>query len=388
MEIRITRPEEQEQVNKIESIAFVFPMHEDKEYSGYTWGCFSDQGDLGSVVTNWPFSVFYNGKVVKMGGIGGVASLPETRMQGGVRALFSEIIRRDQENGVVFSTLYPFSHTYYRKYGYEVCTENNIVTFPTNALAKYRYNVSDVKMVETMEDVMALAPLNERFSSRYNMALKRDEVSWKRLFQGDYKKAEEYRYALTKKGETVAYIFFEPIKKQKYEWQLSIKDFAYDGEKGLYALLSFLYKLSPQYTSVRMELPPGFPLDSLLDDPYEIGVEGQTRWMARLVDIEAGLCGLKCPEGDWQCTIRLRDLFLPYNSGIYQMMHNKDGLEVIKVQGDEADLSVSIQALTQLCLGHLSLEMACLREDTTLYGNEMLLQQLFTKKRIYMIDKF
>lgn len=388
MDIRITRPEEQEQVNKIDSIAFIYPMQKNQDYLGYTWGCFSDQGDLGSIVTNWPFSVYYNGQVVKMGGIGGVASLPETRMQGGVRALFSEILRRDQENGVVFSTLYPFSHTYYRKYGYEVCAETNVVTFPTKALAKYRYNVADVRMIETLEDAMALAPLNEKFSSRYNMALKRDKVSCKRLMQGDYKKAEGYRYALSKKGEPIAYIFFEPVMKQQYNCQMYIKDFAYDGEKGLYALLGFLYKLSPQYTGVRMELPPEFPLDSLLDDPYEIKLEGQTRWMARLADIEAALCGLKCPEGDWQCTIGLRDEFLQYNSGVYQLVHSKDGLEVIKVKGDKFDLSLSIQALTQLCLGHLSLDMACMREDTTLYGNKALLAQLFEKKNIYMIDKF
>ena len=389
MKIRKIKEGEEAQASKVEAIAFVGSVPEKPEHSGNTWGCFSDDGTLSSVVTDWPFTVYYNGKPVKMGGIGGVASLPESRMLGGVRSLFSEILRGDIENGVVFSALYPFSHTYYRRYGYEVCGGGNIVSFPSEALAKYRHASADIRMVETQEDALRLSPLNEKFAKNFNMSVRRDEFSWGRIMHGDYKNAECYRYVLEKKGEPISYVFFKP-KPVDGETQLYISDFAYDGKRGLHSLLGLLYKLSPQYSKITMELPPNFPIDSLIEEPYDIEAAspGFSRWMARLLDVEAGLKGLCCPDGSWKCSIRLRDDFLSFNSGIYQLTHDDGGLEVIKAKAESADISLSIQSLTQLCLGYNTLDMTLLRDDAELFGNYEILNKLFTKRPIYMIDKF
>ena len=390
MEIRLIKPEEQAEADRISSIAFVNPMQEKSEYLGNVWGCFSDQGKLESIVKNWPFTVYYDGAPVPMSGIGDVASLPETRMQGGVRALISEILRRDQDNGVVFSALYPFSHTYYRQYGYEVCAQINIVQFPIKSLSKYRHHVSEVRLVEQLSDARMLDALRERFAQHYNMAVKRDAISWKHMLQGDIYQAQSYRYALSKNGKVVAYLFFKPkTAGEDHAKTLRIIDFAYDGREGLHALFGFLYKLSSQYQTVKMELPCDLPMDTLLDEPYDITQEPYyARWMARLVCVEEGLSGLRRPRGDWQCSIAVRDDFLPHNSGTYQLQCSDTGIDVLKTKSDTADLSLSIQTLTQLCLGYLSLDMALLKEDVTLCGNRELLAHLFQKKPIYMSDKF
>ena len=388
MEIRLVRPEEQKQADRVDAVAFVMPMPEKSEWTGCTWGCFSDAGVLESVATDWPYTVYYDGHPVKMGGVGSVASLPEARLQGGVRSLISEILRRDQENGVVFSALYPFSHTYYRKYGYEICSSLTPVSFPTKALRGYRHHVMEVQPIHDLGDTEALTELQERFSARYNMAVKRAEFGWKRILSEETPEGGVSGYMLTKYGQVQAYVFFRPQTTEGRR-RLWVTDFAYEGRDGLRAMMGFLYRLAPQYKEVRMMLPPDLPLDALISEPHEIKGEPAARsLMVRLLDIEQGLSGLRHPCGDWQCTIRVRDDFLPHNSGCYQMTCSGGELEVLRVNSDVADLAVSIQTLTQLCLGYYSLEMALIREDTVLYQNQELLDRLFVRKPIYMADGF
>lgn len=388
MEIRLTKPEDKDQVQKVRAIAFVNSVNENPDFVENTWGCFSDSGQLTNVVTNHSFDVFYDGSIVKMGGIGGVAALPEVRMQGGVRSIMSEILRRDREKGVAFSALYPFSHTYYRRFGYEICSNANAVRFSISSLVKYRHYAESAQMIESLEDAMALTDLSRQHWQKYNMSVVKNEAVWKRNTRSDYKNAGSYAYSISRKGRCAAYIFFEP-RDFKDDREMLVNYYAYDGREGLYALLGFIYKLAAQYKKVCMEIPEDFPINSLIENPYDVApVEFNGKWMARLVNIEEGLGAMTVPAGDWKCTIKLRDDFLSQNSGVYQLSHSGDGVEVLKIQGDTADLSVTVQTLTQLCLGYLSLDIAKFREDLEIHGNEELLTRIFPSKPVFMSEKF
>ena len=83
------------------------------------WGCFDEDGTMMACIINNDFAVHFDGRLVKMGGIGGVATLPEYRYGGAVKETLRAILKDARENGEVFSSLYPFSHEFYRKAGYE-----------------------------------------------------------------------------------------------------------------------------------------------------------------------------------------------------------------------------------------------------------------------------
>lgn len=87
-----------------------------------SFGAFSE-GELTSSLIVFPFEVYYQGTILKMGGIGNVTSYPEVRGQGSVRQLMETALTEMKDSGMIISYLAPFSYRFYRKFGYEVSFE-------------------------------------------------------------------------------------------------------------------------------------------------------------------------------------------------------------------------------------------------------------------------
>lgn len=136
MIIRKTRPEEGKRVNTLFAIAFEQPMENGPgEEPGVTnWGAF-EEDTMFSTFAVTDFTQFFDGNQVKMGGIGGVATLPSHRRKGGIRGIFQAALADMYENGYDFSYLYPFSTAYYRKFGYENCVNRSFVTVDLGLLS-------------------------------------------------------------------------------------------------------------------------------------------------------------------------------------------------------------------------------------------------------------
>ena len=107
MIIRKTRPEEGKRVNTLFAIAFEQPMENGPgEEPGVTnWGAFEGE-TMFSTFAVTDFTQFFDGNRVKMGGIGGVATLPSHRRKGGIRSIF-------QAQDIKIA--YPHVHVYMEK---------------------------------------------------------------------------------------------------------------------------------------------------------------------------------------------------------------------------------------------------------------------------------
>ena len=66
-----------------------------------------------------PYRMIFDGSEAKMGGS---AVSPHFRKKGKkyIRNIFEYAMNEMYEDGYIFSYLYPFSHVYYRKFGYEL----------------------------------------------------------------------------------------------------------------------------------------------------------------------------------------------------------------------------------------------------------------------------
>ena len=139
MIIRKIRPEELKRTYELFGIAFEFsadwsksPMEIYEEVKsnpksredacwGERWAAFKDDNStMMSYFIAQPFPVQFDGNTYTMTGIGGVASLPQYRRQGGIRGCFEAALPAMYQDGHAFSYLYPFSTAYYRKFGYEM----------------------------------------------------------------------------------------------------------------------------------------------------------------------------------------------------------------------------------------------------------------------------
>ena len=109
------------------------------------WGAFDDDGKLMARIINNHYDFYLDGKAVKAGGIGGVATYPEYRETGAIREIFKTLLLEAYKNGEVLSALYPFNHKFYRKFGYEVLPFRNEYKMHPNVLKDYHSLVTEEK---------------------------------------------------------------------------------------------------------------------------------------------------------------------------------------------------------------------------------------------------
>ena len=103
-------------------------------------GAFSDDGKIMARIINNKYETWLDGQLVSNGGIGAVSTLPEYRNTGAVREIFGRLLPEAYRAGEVISTLYPFSHAFYRKFGYETVRWRNDYEFAPSVLCEYRFD--------------------------------------------------------------------------------------------------------------------------------------------------------------------------------------------------------------------------------------------------------
>ncbi len=386
MLIRHLRREDLLAANKVRSIAFHGDLEAmnrkteqmTEEKLGYEWGCFDEAGVLMGCIRNNRFTAWLDGRRVSMGGIGGVATLPEYRYGGAIKEIFASLLREAREEGEVLSSLFPFSHEFYRKVGYEMCVPVYNYEFPVTALRGFRHN-GWTRRMEPGESRDPLKAVYEAYAPRYNLMVDRKDDAYA---IGDPFRDFCFTMLLgAEEGRAEAYLKYQ-LKKTDGRNVLDIADIAFTGLPGLRMVLGFLQRMSADYRAVRMPLPADIPLWTMLPEPYELKCTLGFSPMARITNVPAALAALKIPR-DTAFSIQVQDDFLPENSGIWRV--SGEGAER---STDEPDLAVSVQALALLALGTLDMSHALARNDVALSGNGDALQRAFPGKPVFIADHF
>lgn len=136
------------------------------------------EGKVVSCLVFIPARVFLGGTTVSMGGIAGVATLPEERRHGYAGMLLTDSVRVLREQGFATSALYPFSFRYYRKFGWEFASQ--VLTFSAKPELLPRYGESSRVRPFDEGDLSALMRLYESYYSSRVGPFVRDEMHWKR----------------------------------------------------------------------------------------------------------------------------------------------------------------------------------------------------------------
>ena len=391
MEVRKLTEQEHFEADMISHVAFHMRMEdpeksreESKKLAIEDWGAFADDGRMMARILNYRFDSMLDGQAVANGGIGGVSTLPEYRNTGAIRAIFEKLIPEAYRNGEVFSTLYPFSHAFYRKFGYEtVCWRNNYEFVPS-VLSGYRFD-GTAELWKPGDPVGEYTALYNRFAEGFNLAMRRDDKRMlEKHLKGEYYKDRKFCYLLRENGIPVAYLIFQDIRHDPAAI-LSVEDLAWEGRAGLNAVLGFLSRFTADYGTVRMFLPASLQLFSFIRSPraYDIEQTVTQAYMIRAVNVQRMLEIIKKPD-DISFVIRIEgDEYIAENNGTWEVRERN------AVPTDrEPDLTVSIQAFGQLAAGCVSLSEAMYRPDVTVSGNEDVLTKVFVRKPILVEDHF
>ena len=389
MEVRLLNGEERFQARLIATVAFHMRMEdpekareESVQETHQHWGAFHEDGTLMAAMINHQFISHLDGMPVRNGGIGGVSTLPEYRMEGGIREIFRKLIPHAYADGEVISTLYPFNHSFYRKFGYETVCWKNVYEFPPAVLKGYAFH-GNAKLWRPDDPADVWTGLYNRFASSWNLAIIRDDKRMEKHLKGEYYKDRKFCYLLYEDGRPVAYLIFQDIRHDP-QAILEVKDLAWDGPGGFQAILGFLARFSADYGTIRLFLPRDLELMSLIRSPlaYDIQKTTEQNYMVRVVNAVKALEAIRKPEG-CSFVIRVSDELIPENSGVWQV-----DCEGVRPCDLEPDLSVSEKALGQLVTGAVSLSEALYRDDTAVMKNRETLERVFVRKPILIEDHY
>ncbi len=384
------------EARRISTIAFVGSMDAEKamkeieeerakgDGSAEYWGSFAEDGTMTSHLINNIYHILYDGRIVLSGGIGNVSSLPEHRRQGGIREIFRAMFADMRARGFVFSALYPFSHEYYRKFGYEYGCAPLRQKFLVSDLKGFPCPYS-VRMHKPGECIQPFQDVYQRFILGLNLAIVRSEAQWDWI-EGDPWKDRIYRYLLADDAGVHAYVVLR-AEGSGDERKAVLKDFAYDSREAFYGILGFLYRLSAQYKYVEAVFPPNVDMRTLIAEPYRVEQRVDTHGMFRVVDVPQALRLMRHPEAPGRYVIGVKDAFLPENTGVYAVRFGQGKAEVERADAP-ADLVVDVTTLAQLTLGFAPLDTLRMRPDVEVRGNEETLRAVFVKKDCYFADYF
>ena len=388
MEIRHLRKDEMVECSRISSQAFMFPFNEqerrerlEKEEApekGYL-GCFAKSGEMMASLVVVPFDVHYHGHILKMGGIGNVATKPEYRRGGAVREMMRLALGEMKEAGIAVSTLYPFSHPYYRRFGYELCCAHLEHKIAIDSLEGFRHT-GWAKLMRQGDDVAPLMALYSKYMSDINLSTPRNAERWQQLIKNDPLQHHEYCYLLGEGDRHFAYLRYRLLREDGTD--AIVDDLAFDSPQGMHAILGFLARFSGQYAHARIRLTQKTPMAALINEPYDLATSTNGQPMARVVDV-AGVLALHGAIAKHSFTLEIIDEFMPENSGCYHVA----GGVVSKTQ-EKPDAEMDIATFSQLSCGYLTIDQACFKQQCRLNGNESALREAFPQKDILISEQF
>ena len=200
MMIRKTRPEEVLRAEELFAIAFEQPMEREAaaqpdDVGVCRWAAFDNGAkEMMSTFTVTDFTVRFDGHACKMGGIGGVATLPQYRRRGGIRGCFQEALPDMYASGYDLSYLYPFSTAYYRKFGYECGVRKFFIAVRLALLAPPEFN-GTFRLAEAGKPMTeAIRAVDACWEGKYNMMVQHrpEDYKWTEEFDPAVKQGFTY----------------------------------------------------------------------------------------------------------------------------------------------------------------------------------------------------
>lgn len=351
MIIRRLREDENRKLDAIQSLAFSFSCDLEKADEGgledEVYGAFLDDGEtLTATIFTPEFESFYDGKVFKSVGIGGVASVPEYRRLGAIRVIFDEIFRLAPERGWVTSFLYPFSFAYYRQFGYERVMKRMRVKVPASCLAKFPRNTSAKMYIKD-------GPVKrEELLAVYNVYAANYDCMFRRLRTHAYSEQPHKSQKLTYlwyDGETPAALATFRCK----DGVMTVSELCYASPDALRGILGFLRMFEGQVGEYCFEeLPPDSELDFLFGEYVDAEYSLYNGAMGRVLLPQALLENTVYPHEYGHFRLQLDDT-IAYNRGVYAVEYGHGDVQVMKLPFDTPyDLSVNAPALSRIMLGN------------------------------------
>lgn len=397
MVVRLLRKEDLLQSRKISAVAYEYSsdlkIDPDNYKEGKDWGAYEgddpeNPGKLFAQMVVHNHVMSFDGHWVNSGGIAGVSTLPEYRRKGGIRKIFEAVYSEMRKKGQIFSSLYPFSHEYYNKFGYQTVGQALQLTFGFQYLEKFEINTR-CTLAENRENE-DIKNLYLEYAITHNTALNGDSANWGRIPENPYQN-KRYAYIYYRENGTPGgYFIYEPSDCDEGRL-FKVTELIYKTPDDLMGIFGFMRVFSSQYAKIEIaKIPVDEDFSFMFANQYDISKRLSFYCMASVVDVEKALLLMKYPKEPGSFSIKVNDSFAEWNNYIFDVNFDGKNVNVTKRSDGEYDVETLICTLARLILGTdniLSPSMA-FSEGLKVFKNHDILKNVFIKKPIYIIDAF
>jgi len=357
----------------------------------WAWGAFEGKKLLAGMY-EIEYLMRFDGHSVKMSGIGGVGTLPEARKGGLVRRIFEKLLPEEYEKGVIFSTLAPFSHDFYRKFGYEICCARNNISISTGDFYDIKSYGQFINILPG-DDTSELNEVHSAYIENINHGIHRDywpdNRGWKSFTSADPYATGTFLYLWKDEtGKPKSYIKYKDVTDDG-DHNMSVSDLIFADKKGLYGALGLVSGLSAQFQNFKWQMPTYIDPYDFIGDAWSVEQEIKPKDMTRVVNVKAALEIMRRPAYEGEYVIEVEDENIEVNSGRYLVEFGHEGTKVSSTS-KEPDIKCDILVLSQLVTGYRSLENALYskQEGLEVNGKTEILKSVFTLRPQHITEYF
>ena len=348
------------------------------------------EGKLLSTLTANAFEIHFDGTVCEMCGIGGVMSDPSARKTGGVTRILRQELSAMRDRGQVFSHLYPFQSSFYRKFGYVHCAFAERWTIPAQFLPEEPFAVQWYE--NKPEEQQAVKALYQTFAAQYNLSVRRNDLRWASIF----KKLQPYsgsNFSYLHYGEDGpdGFLSYHTKTFDNAPMTILVDHLYFTSPAALRKMLAFLGSQRAYAAEVQLTLPEDADITLWLKeictayDKCNVRREKIHLGASRVVDV-ASVLKLARYQGSGVASIRVDDPVCPWNDKCFHVEF--DGCCRSVTEADDWDIRLGIDAFTALILGSRELSQPCYMDGVEIRGNMENLQKIFYKKSLWIGDGF
>lgn len=393
MNVRMIQPEEWLRTEELFALAFEIPMKRQENAEpdqALHWAAFDADGEMMSTLTVSDFDIAFDGHTCRMGGIGGVATLPQYRRRGGIRGCFEaflpELYRREYD----FSYLYPFSTCFYRQFGYENCVQKQQICIDLRLL-KAEIPGGTYRLSEPKRDLTsAVKIVDSTWEEAYNFAVRHDDKYYAWVRRLDPAAGHEFCYVwFRENGEPGAYVTYRS-EKQPDGWNLICSRFRFLDREGYRALLALLKTMASDHPFAKFQLPDSTAMRYLMPE-WSLGAASWSivpAGMVRVIRVQEVL-RKAAYHGSGRAVVQVCDPQIKENNHSYMVRFENGKAVSVEITLDEADVRCTIPAFSALISGTCDLADAVQWMDgVELLRDNPALYRIFYRKPMFLTDYF
>ena len=368
------------------------PTSREEEYCLERYAAFEDDDKtMMSCFITHPYQVQFDGQQELMYSIGGVSTLPQYRKRGGIRACFELALPSLYEKGAVFSYLYPFSTSFYRKFGYELCCRAQAYSvdlkfIPHTEVSGRNYLVDRSTKADAREDI---SKIYSHWQKKYNMMV--EEIGYDHAFieTADPYKNQEFTFVYrSAEEEPLAYVTFkndtDPAQRI-----IRCSRLVYKNAEGLFGILNLFRTYASDYRRVEFTLPMGFALEQILPEWAEGAVKCklESYGMVRVINVKKALEDARY-KGDGEAAIKVEDAFIKENNKTFHVKFKEGRCVDIYEDDSKGDVELSISAFSALLTGVWDSEYVTAFNGVKVERNLENIEKIFYKKPTHIMSYF